>query len=368
MNRFAFRTIRLGATLALAIAAAPVHAQTEPTIAQDAAQRVTGVLINSNQAAGGGGGATPELLSRALAAEYDTPIFSTLFRAQRSTQEELLGATLQPLRPVQRAQIDIPEGQGLIVDGVNPNSAADQIGLRAYDILLTLSDKPLAKPEDFNEVLKTSGTGKALTLVFLRKGKRETVELQPLSVITFGPVAKVERSYMIGVAVGPLDEVLTAQYDGKLEGLVVNDVIAGKPAEKAGIKVGDILVRIDEQPLTTTEQLTEKIKGSEGKPVLIHFRRRDKIDSVQLTPVPREDSPPALTQTLRVYGVGAEARPELLIQQLGSATLEARAIERLRQAKDHDPEPRVAAIEKEIEGLKRQLAEIQELIKAQAKK
>ena len=112
MNRFAFRTIRLGATLALAIAAAPVHAQTEPTIAQDAAQRVTGVLINSNQAAGGGGGATPELLSRALAAEYDTPIFSTLFRAQRSTQEELLGATLQPLSPVQRAQIDIPEGQG----------------------------------------------------------------------------------------------------------------------------------------------------------------------------------------------------------------------------------------------------------------
>ena len=57
-----------------------------------------------------------------------------------------------------------------------------------------------------------------------------------------------------------------------------------------------------------------------------------------------------------------------MIQQLGSATLEARAIERLRQAKDHDPEPRVAAIEKEIEGLKRQLAEIQELIKAQAKK
>ena len=253
--------------------------------------------------------------------------------------------------------------------GVNPNSAADRIGLKTNDILLTLGDKPLAKFDDLTAALKADTEGKAIKLHFLRKGKKESVEVKPISVVTCAPVPKVEKSFMIGVSVGPMDEVLNDQFDGKVQGLIVNEVIAGKPAEKGGIKAGDILVSIDDQPLATTEQLTEKIKSSEGKPVLVHYRRRDKIDSVKLTPEPREIPVAEINTSLRVFQLGVQAHPEMFVQQLGSNVVNNQiALEALKRAHDHDPEPRVAAIEKELEGLKRQLAEIQELIKAQGKK
>ena len=284
-------------------------------------------------------------------------------------EEELFGTSLQPVSDIQRGQIDIPADQGLIVGGVNPNSAADRIGLKTNDILLTLGDKPLAKFDDLTAALKADTEGKAIKLHFLRKGKKESVEVKPISVVTCAPVPKVEKSFMIGVSVGPMDEVLNDQFDGKVQGLIVNEVIAGKPAEKGGIKAGDILVSIDDQPLATTEQLTEKIKSSEGKPVLVHYRRRDKIDSVKLTPEPREIPVAEINTSLRVFQLGVQAHPEMFVQQLGSNVVNNQiALEALKRAHDHDPEPRVAAIEKELEGLKRQLAEIQELIKAQGKK
>lgn len=286
----------------------------------------------------------------------------------KNPEEELFGTSLQPVSDVQRAQIDIPAGQGLIVGGINPNSAADRIGLKPNDILLTLGDKPLAKFDDLTQALKADDERKALTLHYLRKGRMDSVQVKPVSVVTCGPVPKVEKSYMIGVSVGLVDEVLNDQFDGKLQGLIVNEVIAGKPAEKGGIKVGDILVSIDDQTLTTTEQLTEKIKSSEGKPVLIHFRRRDKIDSVKLTPEPRETPVADVNASVRLYQLGVQAHPEMYLQPYYQALESVNSANRATTAKAHDPEPRVAALEKEIEGLKRQLVEIQELIKAQGKK
>lgn len=55
----------------------------------------------------------------------------------------------------------------------------------------------------------------------------------------------------------------------------VIDVIAGTPAERAGVKKGDKIIRVNGEDVTTltTEEVANKVKGPEGTPVTVTFLR-----------------------------------------------------------------------------------------------
>jgi hypothetical protein len=85
-------------------------------------------------------------------------------------------------------QLDLPKGQGLVVEEVQKDSAADKAGLKAHDILLEVGGK--AVPDDLTEFkknLKDVKADAAVDLVVLRKGKKETIKGVKL------PEAKAER-------------------------------------------------------------------------------------------------------------------------------------------------------------------------------
>jgi beta-lactamase regulating signal transducer with metallopeptidase domain len=74
-------------------------------------------------------------------------------------------------------QLDLPKGQGLVIEHVSPNSAADKAGLKAHDILLELNGKTV--PNDPAKLVRSLAEVKAKTTmdaVVLRKGKKETVK------------------------------------------------------------------------------------------------------------------------------------------------------------------------------------------------
>ena len=55
----------------------------------------------------------------------------------------------------------------------------------------------------------------------------------------------------------------------------VIDVIAGTPAERAGVKKGDKIIRVNGEDVSalTTEEVANKVKGPEGTPVTVRFLR-----------------------------------------------------------------------------------------------
>lgn len=92
--------------------------------------------------------------------------------------EYWLGVMTEPVPEALRAQLNLKENQGLLVQEVAPESPAAAAGLQRFDIVLKAADKPLAKIEDLIEALDAA-KGQKLALEILRGGKSRRVEVVP---------------------------------------------------------------------------------------------------------------------------------------------------------------------------------------------
>src|SRR5262249_13389194 len=117
--------------------------------------------------------------SEALVKQWQ-PYLVTTFR---DPADETLGATLEPVADLLRAQLELPPDRGLMVAAVTGDGPAARAGLEQNDILLTLADKPLAKADDLSEHLKAAGKS-PLTLKLLRKGKPVVLSVRPVFQVT----------------------------------------------------------------------------------------------------------------------------------------------------------------------------------------
>jgi serine protease Do len=85
---------------------------------------------------------------------------------------------------------------------------------------------------------------------------------------------KVSRGWL-GVGIQPVTEELAAQFHlDKEEGVLVNEVFEGEPAQKAGIQTGDIILMVDQTIVDTPSSLAKAVAGlAPGKPAHLKILR-----------------------------------------------------------------------------------------------
>jgi len=101
---------------------------------------------------------------------------------------------------------------------------------------------------------------------------------------------EVTRGWL-GVGIQNLTPELAAYYGLKDdEGVLVTQVFKGDPAEKAGIQPNDIIVAVDEQPVSTVRELSAVIANTRvGKRTAITFWRNGKKQTVHVELAKRDD-------------------------------------------------------------------------------
>jgi beta-lactamase regulating signal transducer with metallopeptidase domain len=92
--------------------------------------------------------------------------------------EGRLGVRVQKPSETLAEQLDLPKGQGLVIDQVSPDSAAAKAGLKPHDILLEIGGKAVPdNPADFiRKILSDIKADAKVDVVVLRKGKKETIK------------------------------------------------------------------------------------------------------------------------------------------------------------------------------------------------
>ena len=97
---------------------------------------------------------------------------------QSADDRYLIGVTLAEVNATLRAQLKLPEGQGLVVTEVIPESAAAAAGLQTNDILISLDGQSLSTIEKINEQVQAIADRK-VALKILRAGEERSIEITP---------------------------------------------------------------------------------------------------------------------------------------------------------------------------------------------
>ncbi len=108
---------------------------------------------------------------------------------------------------------------------------------------------------------------------------------------------KVTRGWL-GVGIQPLTSELATKFNVKEEeGVLVNEVFEGEPADQGGIQPGDIILMVDDEPVGSTNALARVIAGfAPGQKVLIAFIRNGRKQEITMALGEKKDG--AMTAAL----------------------------------------------------------------------
>jgi len=104
---------------------------------------------------------------------------------------------------------------------------------------------------------------------------------------------KVVRGWL-GVSIQPLTDDLMKQFNLRdTNGVLVGDVVDDSPAEKGGIKRGDVIIEYNGKPVTDVRQLRNMVADSvPGRSVKVHLIRDGKkqVVEVKISEMPSESA------------------------------------------------------------------------------
>ncbi|HEV8230054.1 MAG TPA: S41 family peptidase [Candidatus Limnocylindria bacterium] len=106
----------------------------------------------------------------------------------------------------------------------------------------------------------------------------------------------------------------------------VIDVIAGTPAERAGVKRGDKIVKVNGEDVAklTTEEVANRVRGPEGTPVTVTFLR--DTTEIELTITRARFQSPLFVSRMESSSIGYIKIPQLISSVADDVTAAARSL------------------------------------------
>jgi regulator of sigma E protease len=156
-----------------------------------------------------------------------------------------------------------------VIGRVTPGGPAAAAGLRTGDAVVRVDTGWVAHWEDLERAVAAS-SGRPLQLTVTRDGAQEQVTVTPRLTEVRDPIFKEARdSWELGA--GPQ---LTPQ---------IGSVNPGSPADKAGVRAGDLVVAVAGQPVFTPEELMQSIQKRAGQTFDVTVEREGRRLTLPVT-------------------------------------------------------------------------------------
>ena len=164
-----------------------------------------------------------------------------------------------------------PKGR-LVIAEVADNSPAAKADLRAGDLLLRLDQQPVTSAEALRDALQRKAPGEFAHLT-VRRGTKSLDVLATLGA-TSRPRKVGEQRAVMGIRTGEVTDL----------GAPISSVTSGMPADKAGLKADDVIVKVAGTALAAGQTVSELLADkSPGDKVSIIVRRKGEEQEFQVT-------------------------------------------------------------------------------------
>lgn len=185
--------------------------------------------------------------------------------------------------------------RGIRITNVRNDSPAGKAKLAPGDLLLALDGNDLEKTDDYLVRMQARNPGDKIKLTYQRGDQKNTVEVTLIP--RPGSDEKAQNRGTLGIQVEDSDE-----------GLVVTELVEKGSAEKAGLRVGDVLLTLDGVRVGSMQALLKMLAGKKiGDKVKLTYRREGATIEVEIT-LEARPRPPGRPYAGRLGGQSANVQ------------------------------------------------------------
>jgi serine protease Do len=224
-----------------------------------------------------------------------------------------LGVDIRDITQDRVAPLKLKDERGVEITMVDQDAPAGKAGLREHDVILDFNGAPVESEEQLRRLIRETPPGRTVVLGISREGNPMKVNVQladhgkivaqnhtimippmpdmpdlPNRIDVPGNIYVIRNSTaMLGVQTENLTKQLGEYFGVKNgEGVLVRSVEKGSPAEKGGLKAGDVIVRVGNEKLSDRSDFARVMRNhrSGGKLNLVVVR--DKHEQTFTVDVP----------------------------------------------------------------------------------
>jgi serine protease Do len=186
--------------------------------------------------------------------------------------------------------LNLKEERGVEVSSVAEDGPAAKAGIKDGDVVLEYNGQPVAGTAQFQRMVRETPVGRQVKITIWRNGAAQTVTatvgenkgamMSPddgtwnFSMPAVPPIPNFDmprfqmssQNPMLGIegeSLGQQEQL--AEFFGVQEGVLVRNVKKGSAAEKAGLKAGDVITRVDDSKVTNTAEITRTLRALKSK-------------------------------------------------------------------------------------------------------
>jgi len=177
----------------------------------------------------------------------------------------MLGVIMQNLTPELSQVFGLDLHQGVVISQVIEDTAAEEAGLKAGDVVTSINDTPVKSASAMRNMVGLLRVGDEMSITVIREGKKQMLT----AVIRDAKDLSVSGTRINqGLAGATIEE----KENGGKTYLTVTEVTKGSPAWNAHLREGDIILSVNRRPVQTLIEL-QQIVGDKDTQILLNIQR-----------------------------------------------------------------------------------------------
>ena len=199
-----------------------------------------------------------------------------------------LGVVVQKITPDLKEKLKLKDEKGALVADVSGGGPADKAGVKRGDVIVTFDGKEIRDTSDLPYAVASTPVGKSVTVEVIRKGQKKGIQVKIGELKDQKePQEAAESKPSLGMTVEEITPDLAKNFGlSETSGVIVTQVAEGSPAQEAGVRPGDVVLEMDQEPVKDVASLEKKAaEYKKGDTALLLVKRR----SATLVPDPQGD-------------------------------------------------------------------------------
>jgi serine protease Do/serine protease DegQ len=151
--------------------------------------------------------------------------------------------------------MELKTNQGGFIVQVMPDSAADEAGIKPGDVITKVNGKSVKTFHELRAKVGSIGAGKKVNFTIVRDGEEQELSVK---------LKQSQASKVAAATIHPMFDGAKLENNNDNSGVVIGEIADNSPAQRVGLKTGDLITAINRTRINNIAELRKYLKDKKG--------------------------------------------------------------------------------------------------------